>query len=124
VEPYDGVATKHIDPVVTLGKLVGFVQGVPYSLGPVERTDVRPQASQPEDEPEEHGAIQLGDQARDILAGVTAEQVPELVARWIEIEEFGGYVEADYLAEVLASLAALSRRAKTDSDHLFCWWSL
>lgn len=46
----------------------------------------------------------LGDAARDALAGVTAEQLPDLAA-------------------VLTGLANLSRRARAAGQHLLCRWS-
>ena len=127
-EPFDRVEAKGIDPSVALGKLVGLVQGVPWSLDLVEETLVRPTAEEAEADPPESAVIQLGDGVRDVLASVTAERVPDLAARWATIEEFSGSSsgqgDADYLAEVLSGLAALSRRAQAAGEHLYCWWSV
>jgi len=96
----------------------------------VETTWVRPTALELEtaDDSPENGVVQLGDGVRDALASVTEERVPELVARWTEIEEFkwfsGGRGDADYLAEVLSGLIVLSRRAQAAGEHLYCWWSV
>ena len=75
------------------------------------------------DEDADAGLLQIGDEARDGLAGVTADQGPDLVARWVVIEEFRGRRDADYLAAVLTGLADLSRRARAAGQHLLCRWS-
>jgi hypothetical protein len=129
-EPFDGVEAKRIEPWVVLPRLVGFVLGVPYSSDLVETIWIRPTEAELEatgDSPES-AVVQLGDGVRDVLAGVTAEQVPELAARWATIEEFSwtssGQGDADYLAEVLSGLAVLSRRAQAAGEHVYCWWSV
>jgi hypothetical protein len=128
VEPFDGVDAKWIDPSVTLAKLVGFVQGVPWSIGLVKETFVRPTLAEAMVDPPEQAVVQLDDSVRDVLAGVTEEQLPDLVARWAGIEEFrwttAGRGDEEYLTEVLTGLAALCRRAQEAGEHLFCWWSV
>jgi len=116
-EPVDAVDAKWIEPQVTLGRLVGFVQGVPWRVDLMEVTSIDP------DEDADAGLLQIGDAARDALAGVTADQGPDLVARWVVIEEFRGHGDADYLAAVLTGLADLSRRARAAGQHLLCRWS-
>lgn len=129
-EPFDGVPATSIEPYVVLPQLVGFVLGVPYTRDLVETTWVRPTALELEtaDDSPESAVVQLGDGVRDVLASVTAERVPELAARWARIEEFkwssSGQGDADYLAEVLSGLIALSRRAQAAAEHLYCWWSV
>jgi hypothetical protein len=81
-DPFDGVEAEGIEPYVVLPRLVGFVLGVPYSPDLVETTWVRPSADEAEVDPPESAVIQLGDGVRDVLASVTAEQIPDLVARW------------------------------------------
>lgn len=121
-EPVDAVDAKWIEPQVTLGRLVGFVQGVPWRVDLMEVTSIAPDAIDP-DEDADDGLLQIADAARDALASVTAEQLPDLVARWAVIEEFRGHGDADYLAEVLTGLASLSRRARAAGHHLCCRWS-
>jgi len=116
-EPVDAVDAKWIEPQVTLGRLVGFVQGMPWRVDLMEVTSIDP------DEDADAGLLQIGDEARDGLAGVTADQGPDLVARWVVIEEFRGRGDADYLAAVLTGLADLSRRARAAGQHLLCRWS-
>jgi len=116
-EPVDAVDAKWIEPQVTLGRLVGFVQGVPWRVDLMEVTSIDP------DEDADDGLLRIGDGARDALARVTADQVPELVAHWAAIEEFRGQGDADYLAEVLTGLTDLSRRARAAGQQLLCRWS-
>jgi hypothetical protein len=123
-EQFDAVDAKGIEPTVILGRLVGILQGVPWSLDLVGTTPVAPQAADEEDDDSESGVLRLADGARDTLASVTAEQAPAIAARWAEIGEFFGRADTVYLAETLTDLAALSRRAKAAGEHLFCWWSL
>jgi hypothetical protein len=127
-EPFDGVEAKWIEPYVVLPRLVGFVLGVPYSSDLVETTWVSPTADEADVDPPESAVIQLGDGARDAVASVTAEGVPDLAARWATIEEFswssGGQGDPEYLAEVLSGLAALSQRAQAAGEHVYCWWSV
>jgi hypothetical protein len=118
-EPVDAVDAKWIEPQVTLGRLVGFVQGVPWRVDLMEVTSIDPD----EDADADAGLLQIGDAARDALAGVTADQGPDLVARWVVIEEFRGHGDADYLAAVLTGLADLSQRARAAGQHLLCRWS-
>jgi hypothetical protein len=123
VEPFDGVDAKGIDPVVVLGQLVGFVQGVTSIADLVNTTGAALQADE-QDDHANHGVLEILDETRDVLASVTEEQVPQLAARWAEIEEFGGYADADALAGTVTELVALSRRAKAAGEHVYCWWSL
>lgn len=123
VERFDGVDAKGIDPVVMLGQLVGFVQGVTSIADLVDTTGAALRADE-QDDHANHGVLEILDETRDVLASVAAEQVPELAARWAEIEEFGGYADADALAGTVTELVALSRRAEAAGEHLFCWWSL
>ena len=123
LEPFDAVDAKWVDPAVCLGQLVAFVQEVPWRAGLMIQVVVRPA---PDDEAPfpEHGLDELRDGARDVLAGITAEQIPGLCARWAAIEEFGGHHNEQDLAVLVAELAELAVRARAAGDHLYCWWSL
>jgi hypothetical protein len=67
----------------------------------------------------------LDDQARDVLADIRADRVPELAERWASIEEFRGDVPGpEFLREVVADFSALALRARERSESLFCWMCL
>ncbi|MEV6302781.1 hypothetical protein AB0M02_25435 [Actinoplanes sp. NPDC051861] len=117
------VDAKGIDPVVSLGKLIGFIVDEPWSVDLVRSSLVWPSG----DELEEHEGPwveELGDRTRDALAGLDPARIPELATRWAGIEEFSGYADNELLASGITEMAALARNARDAGEHLYCWSSL
>lgn len=119
VREFDGVETKWIDPHVALGKLVGFVRGVPWSLDIVSTTCLWP----PRWTDAEEGVEELDEQVRDVLASVDDGSVPELAARWAGIEEFRYFSDSDsdWARSLVQDLVGLARRAKGADERLYCF---
>lgn len=125
--PTEVVAVKNIDPGVALGQLVGFVLGEPWTPGLVDDRLVWPGGQDPDLLVEHEGpwVRELGDQARDALAGVADDRVPELAARWVRIEEISWPgAPDDALVPLLTDLVALARAARAADEHLYCWTCL
>ncbi|MFE4397250.1 MULTISPECIES: hypothetical protein [Streptomycetaceae] len=129
---FDGVEAKGVDPTVLLGQLVAAALGEPWRVDLVTETAVWPTTPAPgpsgpedEDDPWATGpwVTRLGPAARDALAGVPDERVPEVVARWAEAEEWGGADPSDLLP-LVEELIALARRARAAGEQLYCWMSL
>ncbi|MFF4379120.1 hypothetical protein [Kitasatospora sp. NPDC001547] len=125
----DGVQAKGVDPDVMLGQLVAAVLGEPWRAGLVSETAVWPTTPQPGpsgpwdgDDPWATGpwVTELGAAARDALAAVPDERVPEAVARWAEAEEWYGADPSDLLP-LAEELIALARRARAAGERLYCW---
>ncbi|WIM99331.1 hypothetical protein ACTOB_002981 [Actinoplanes oblitus] len=117
-EVYEGVGLKMIDPAVCLAQLIGFVTGGPGGSGELL---VWPAGTEADGDYPGPWVTVLGDEARDVLAGIPAERVPELAGRWSGIEEFGGFLDADFLGEVITDLAGLAARARERHESIYCW---
>ncbi|MFD7449040.1 hypothetical protein [Kitasatospora sp. NPDC059827] len=126
---FDVLEAKRIDPGVLLGKLVAAVRAEPWRVDLVEDTPVWPATPQPgpdgpwdEDDPWSTGpwAFELGDAARDALAEVPDDRIPEAVRQWAEAEEWGGADRTDLLP-LAGELIALARRARAAGERLYCW---
>ncbi|MBD0675259.1 hypothetical protein [Streptomyces sp. CBMA156] len=126
---FDGVEAKGVDPDVVLGQLVAVVLGEPWRTGLVTETAVWPATPAPgpsgpadEDDPWATGpwVTELGAAARDALAAIPDERVPEAVGRWAEAEEWDGADPSDLLP-LAEELIALARRARAAGERLYCW---
>ncbi|MET8543268.1 hypothetical protein ABZW03_21850 [Kitasatospora sp. NPDC004799] len=109
--------------------MVAAVLGEPWRVGLVAGTAVRPTTPRPgpsgpadEDDPWATGpwVTELAAAARDALAGVPDERVPEAVARWAGAEEWHGAEPSDLLP-LAEELIALARRARAAGEQLYCW---
>ncbi|MFE4977021.1 hypothetical protein ACFRAR_33565 [Kitasatospora sp. NPDC056651] len=129
---FDGVEAKGVDPDVMLGQLLAAALGEPWRVGLVAETAVWPTTPEPgpagpedEDDPWATGpwVTELGDAARDALAGVPDERIPEVVGQWAEAEEWDGADPADLLP-LAEELIALARRARAAGERLYCWMCL
>ncbi|WP_406319631.1 hypothetical protein OHA77_20055 [Streptosporangium sp. NBC_01639] len=133
---FDAVDAKGIDPGVGLGKLVGLIRGVPWSVDLTQSVSVYPPPegapqseeeweSLPEDSPylEGPGIEELPAAVRDTLADIDDARLPEIAGRWAEIEEFTTYgsVDSEYLLTVAEELVGLARSAKDNDQLLYCW---
>lgn len=135
---FDAVETKWISPWEALAQLVALVRDVPPT-GDLVRTVVLyppPQGAPQTDE--EWGALaedspyfigpgieELPVDVRDTLADVPDERLVELGERWAESDEdsmFGA--EPAHLAELIAELRGLARRARDEGQLIYCWSSL
>ncbi|MCY1144694.1 hypothetical protein OWR29_42410 [Actinoplanes sp. Pm04-4] len=113
----DGVDAAGIEPVVTLGKLVAYRLGIPWS---VDLVDLQEVCSDDDDGP---WAVSLRDQVVDPLARTDDRQLPESAAWWSQIDEMRGTTTPGELLRILTDLVGLARRAATAGDRLFCWMS-
>ncbi|GAA4483484.1 hypothetical protein GCM10023191_005130 [Actinoallomurus oryzae] len=133
----DALDAKGIDPYVILGKLVGLILGVPWSVGLVETVGVwppeetRPRSQEewerlPEDSPWKDGPSldELPDRIRDALAEVDDGALPSIAGEWSRIEEFGDHPDPTSALRFVESLVALARRARQAGDRLYCWMCL
>ncbi|MEU2632453.1 hypothetical protein [Kitasatospora sp. NPDC007106] len=129
---FDGVRSKGLDPHVVLGQLVAAVREVPWEVDLVGEAPVWPPGPAPaagtvvdDDDPWGTGpwVAELGDAARDTLAGVADGDVPAVAARWARAEELHGAAGED-LQPVVELLVGLARRARADGESLYCWTCL
>ncbi|MEU9041825.1 MULTISPECIES: hypothetical protein [unclassified Kitasatospora] len=126
---FDGVEAKRIDPDVVLGQLVAAIRREQWHPDAVPETPVWPTTPPPgpsgpdgEDDPWASGpwVTELGDAARDTLAGVPDERVPKVVAQWALAEEWDGADPSD-LQPLAEELIGLARRARAAGEQLYCW---
>ncbi len=118
---FDGIELKTIDPAVILGQLVGFAIGQEWGLDLVNERLIWPEGAEQDMEYQGPWASSLDDRARDVLAGIPADQVSDLAERWAAVEEFGGYADPEFLREVVADFVALAARAREHGESLYCW---
>jgi hypothetical protein len=62
---------------------------------------------------------------RDWLASTSDERIPEIVAKWSQIEEFApADLDSAQLHAMVVDLVDLARRARMAGDELYCWCCL
>jgi hypothetical protein len=118
---FDGLGLKGIEPGVTLGQLIAFASDQRWRAGLVQERLIWPVGAESDPEYEGPWVSVLGDESRDVLAGLTAARIPDLVARWARIDEFYGDADPEHLREVLTELAALAGRAREHGESLYVW---
>lgn len=64
--------------------------------------------------------LELDTPVRDILAAVHEADVPAIVTRWAQAEEFHG-APAEALRPLAEQLIQLARRAREADQQLYCW---
>ncbi|MFJ1702638.1 hypothetical protein [Kitasatospora sp. NPDC088346] len=125
----DGVEAKGVDPTVVLGRLVAAIRRIPWDTDLVKDRAVWPAVPQPgpqgpqgEDDPWATGpwVFELDTAVRDCLAAVDDTDVPAIVGRWAQAEEFHG-APAEALRPTAEALIGLARRARAAGDRLYCW---
>jgi len=132
----DALDAKGIDPDVILGKLVGLILAVPWSVDLVETVGVWPPEGRPRSLeemdrlPEESSwntgpwVEELGNRIRDAFAEVDDYALPSVADEWARIEEFGGRTDAAFALDFIEKFVALARRARQANDRLYCWMCL
>jgi hypothetical protein len=126
LDGFEGTEGSGIDPAVVLGRLVAAINEVRWSVDLVGDRPIWPDPGP--DGPDEfydplaEGPMvcELNVGARDALASLTDERLPDVVAQWARSEELAG-VNADDLMQVTVNLRELSRRAKAADEMLYCW---
>jgi hypothetical protein len=68
--------------------------------------------------------IELNGSVRDVLASVDDARVPDLAARWAEVEELGGALTAEVAQALITDLIGLARRTREARNRLYCWTCL
>ncbi|MFE7560462.1 hypothetical protein [Kitasatospora sp. NPDC057500] len=130
---FDGVETKGVDPVVVLGQLIAVARRVEWGVGLVGETPVWPTTPPPgregpadEDDPWATGpwVMRLDRPARDTLADLPAEEVPDVSARWAAAAEELPDADGDDLRPLIEQLSGLARRAREAGEDLYCWTCL
>ncbi|HYN94673.1 MAG TPA: hypothetical protein VES42_12565, partial [Pilimelia sp.] len=116
-------AARGIDPVVTLGQLVAFVRGVPWTPELVDAHGLSRSSVS------EAWVERLGPHVRDWLAEAPDDALPEIVVKWSESEDFvavdaGQDGDGTLLLALVSDLVALARRARAAGDQLYCWCCL
>lgn len=122
---FDGVETKGVFPDPHLELLLAAAAGVAYERGPQTAALLWPPPDTPD--PTDETSIWLTDpsiyrlstRVRDGLAGIEAERAGVLAVRWIG--ELGPGFSDDQVAEMVAALADLARRAAAAGQGLYCW---
>jgi hypothetical protein len=133
----DALDLKGIDPHVTLGRLLGLILTVPWSVDLVETFGVWPPEETkprsleemnrlPEESPWKTGPWleELADRIRDAFADVDDYALPSIAGSWARIEEFDGHMDATLALDIVEDVVALARRARQAGDRLYCWTCL
>ncbi|MCO5974372.1 hypothetical protein [Actinoallomurus soli] len=133
----DALDAKGIDPHVILGRLLGLILAVPWSVGLVETVcvwppeETKPRSREemerlPEESPWNTGpwVEEIDDRLRDAFAGVDDYALPSIADQWARIEEFDGHMDASLALDIIEGFVALARRARQANDRLYCWTCL
>lgn len=118
---FDTLRVKTIDPGVLLGQAVALL-----IREPVSRLTGHPRFVHPVTSPEAESTwiVTLPDELRDALADAPSERLAEISVPWSQVEEFYGYADPGYLADLLNELAALAGRARSHGHGLYCRMAL
>lgn len=115
---YDTISVKGIDPVVQLGTLEELLTGRPYDEV-VE--DPRSGHAVESKDGGERLVLTLTDILVRALAASDEDELRRIAEPWSQTEEFWGDADPDDLAEFLADLSGLARRAQAKGHRLYCW---
>jgi hypothetical protein len=123
---YDGFHTRGYDPVVMLGTLEAHMRDVEYdsleddprwgdSVGAGDGVDGR-------------GVVTVTDSLRDALAEASGDELRRTAETWSNTDELrqrgpGDAALADHV-EFLRKLSDLSRTAREQGHHLYCYFEL
>jgi len=118
----DAVESK-LEYAVTLGMLVAFARDVEWSPEIMGDTFAWPPDGEEDEEYDGPWVVQLGDDARDTLAGISDDEMSGLSERWGQIEELARSepLAPDAMLPIMGDLVGLARRAHAAGDHLYCW---
>jgi hypothetical protein len=132
-EGVDALDAKGVDPAVVLGKPLGLIRSVPWSVDLVETVAVWPPEDTKPRSREEMGRLpaespwntgpwlqELGEGLRDAFAGADDDALPAIAGEWSRIEELDG-VDTTIALGFVEEFVALSRRARRAGDRLYCW---
>ncbi|MEU7656662.1 hypothetical protein AB0C42_14480 [Micromonospora taraxaci] len=119
----DAVDGKGIDPTVVLGKVVSFALGVPWSADVIGDRLIWSQGARENLEYEGPWVVVLSEPARDALADIPDDRLPDLAEQWSHIEELSHYSDAEpeVMLSRLREFVGLARRARTNAEHIYCW---
>nr|MDT0663362.1 hypothetical protein [Micromonospora sp. DSM 115978] len=117
----DVVDLKGLDFTVVLGQLVALARGVPWHAGLVGNNMIWSG-----DDGEGPWLLSIDDATRDTLAGIDDSRLPELSAKWGQIEELARYgpLPESEVRPIIEQIAGLAQRARQAGDHLYCWCCL
>ncbi|MER5555143.1 hypothetical protein ABT001_26310 [Streptomyces sp. NPDC002793] len=118
---FDTLRVRTIDPAVQLGQAVALLIREPLS-----RVTGHPRFVHLVTSPEAESTwiVTLPDELRDALADAPSERLAEISVPWSQAEEFYGYADPGYLADLLNELAALAGRARSHDQGLYCRMAL
>jgi hypothetical protein len=119
----DAVDGKGIDPTAALGKVVSFALGVPWSADVIGDRLIWPEGAREDLEYEGPWVVVLSEPARDALADIPDDRLPDLAEQWSHIEEFSHYSDAEpeVMLSRLREFVGLARRARTSGERIYCW---
>ncbi|MEU8016633.1 hypothetical protein AB0B74_11795 [Micromonospora parva] len=119
----DAVDGKGIDPPVVLGQVVSFALDVPWDADLTGERLMWPAAAGQDLEYEGPWVVVLSERARDALAQIPDDRLPDLADRWSRIEELSHYsdTQPELMLSRLREFVGLARRARTNGDSIYCW---
>ncbi|MEV4480358.1 hypothetical protein [Micromonospora coxensis] len=119
----DAVDGKGIDPTVVLGKVVSFALDVPWATDLIGDRLVWPDGVGEDPAYEGPWVVVLSGRARDALAEIPDDRLPDLAERWSHIEELSYYSDTQpkVMLSRLREFVGLARRARTSGDSIYCW---
>ncbi|MBG6100180.1 hypothetical protein ACLQ3D_32745 [Micromonospora vinacea] len=119
----DAVDGKGIDPPVVLGQVVSFALDVPWDADLIGERLIWPEGVREDREYEGPWVVVLSEGARDALAEIPDDRLPDLANRWSHIEELSHYsdTQPEVMLSRLREFVGLARRARTSGDSIYCW---
>ncbi|WP_116449678.1 hypothetical protein [Blastococcus litoris] len=110
---------KGLDPIVPMATLESMLTG-----GDVEALVAANAGASVAEAQDAVWVHRLSDALTDALAGASPDRLRQVVEPWSRTEELAGWWDPGDLAEALAELADLARRARGGGGALYCWMSL
>jgi hypothetical protein len=116
---FEAIDLKGIEPTVILGKLIALVRGIEWQAGLADGSLLWTP-----DEDYGPWVVPVPDAARDTLADIGPQDLPQLAERWSTIEEFWGHGNAGACGAVIEQLSSLARRARNADHRVYSWSAL
>jgi hypothetical protein len=117
---YEVIALGGIEPVVLMGQLEGLLTG----RSVMEVLDDPGHSPVAQRDGGERLVIPVGERLEAALASLDETRIPDIAASWARAEEFWGVVGPTDLVAPVTQLVALARKARAESQHVYCWMSV
>lgn len=122
----DAIDAKWLDPSMVLSWVIAFALDVPWDIHLAGDELVWPGGAGRDMEYQGPWVVAIGESARDALADIPEDRMPELAERWSRIDELAQFddMSPELMLSFLRQFVRLAGNARTSGETVYCWMSL